>query len=52
MTKQTNKNKMDHNLPANLVKPTYRHGSPYHANEENLHHIKNLPLAKILTFYL
>lgn len=64
MTKQTNKNQMDQNLPANLVKPTYRHAWPYHANEENLHHpkslfgwlmemenIKNLPLLKILTFY-
>lgn len=64
MTKQTNKNKMAQNLPANLVKPTYRHAWPYHANEENLHHpkslfgwlmemenIKNLPLVKILTFY-
>lgn len=60
MTKQTNKNNRDQNLPANLVTPTYRHAWPYHANEENLHHpkrlmemenIKNLPLLKILTFY-
>lgn len=55
---------MDQKLPANLVKTTYRHAWPYHANEENLHHPrslfgwlmkmknkKNSLLVKILTFF-